>query len=180
MPVLLQYALEDGPITLYDIWNEPIQKTLDLIESWLGYCIVGFNCAFDWFHIVKIYTTFRLCPPDWIPRDHIDEIAILEKRGPRWTLRKAGGRIGSDVAQPQGTAPVPYGPQGYQNPQGANSLGICSGGGTGKNGWSWMASTSLKGQIPMHRGGRFLIANVMANLIQSSKTSYCDSVPPVA
>ena len=79
MPVLLQYALEDGPIELYDIWNEPVQKTLDLIESWLGYCTVGFNCAFDWFQIVKIYTTFRLCPPDWIPREHIDEIAILEK-----------------------------------------------------------------------------------------------------
>ena len=93
MPVLLQYALEDGPITLYDIWNEPIRKTLDLIESWLGYCIVGFNLSFDWFHIVNIYSTFRLCPPDWIPREHIDEIAIFEKEARDGLCVKPAGAL---------------------------------------------------------------------------------------
>ena len=81
MPVLLQYAIEDGPITLYDIWKNRIGKTLRLIESWLEYCIVGFNLSFDVFQLVKLYTIFRLCPLDWIPEQHINEIAAKEMYG---------------------------------------------------------------------------------------------------
>ena len=33
------------------------------------------------FHVCKIYTIFRLCDPDWIPEEHIDEIAMLEPQG---------------------------------------------------------------------------------------------------
>ena len=93
MPVLLQYALEDGPIVLYDIWTEPVANTLALIESWLDYCIVGFNLTFDWFQIAKIYTTFKLCPPDWIPREHIEEIAILEKEARDGPCVKPAGAL---------------------------------------------------------------------------------------
>ncbi len=78
MPVLLQYAVEDGPITLYDIWKHPIGETLDLIEWMLTYTIVGFNLAFDMLHVAKCYTTFRLCPRDWVPEQHIDEVALKE------------------------------------------------------------------------------------------------------
>ncbi len=81
MPVLLQFAVEDGPISLYDIWTEPVGKTLRLVESWLDYCIVGFNLAFDVFQLVKLYTIFRLCPIDWIPKEHINEIAAKEMAG---------------------------------------------------------------------------------------------------
>ena len=72
MPVLLQYAVEDGPITLYELWRRPIGETLDLIEWLMTHTIVGFNLSFDMFHLVKIYTVFRLCPRDWIPVEHID------------------------------------------------------------------------------------------------------------
>lgn len=78
MPVLLQYAIEDGPIELYDIWYKPVKETLQLIEWMLGYTIVGFNLVFDFFMLVKLYTVFRLCDPNWIPIEHIDEIALLE------------------------------------------------------------------------------------------------------
>ena len=81
MPVLLQYAIEEGPIHLYDIWTEPVGRTLRLIESWLEYCIVGFNLSFDVFQLAKLYTIFRLCPLDWIPVEHIEEIAELEMYG---------------------------------------------------------------------------------------------------
>jgi len=93
MPVLLQYALEDGPITLYDIWLEPVGKTLDLIESWLQYCIVGFNLSFDWFQIVKLYTIWRLLPREWIPRDHIEEIALREPEGRDGPCVKPAGAL---------------------------------------------------------------------------------------
>ena len=81
MPVLLQYALESGPISLYDIWLRPVGETLDLIEWMLTHCMVGFNLAFDVFHLAKLYTIWRLLPRDWIPVEHIDEIAMLEPQG---------------------------------------------------------------------------------------------------
>jgi hypothetical protein len=81
MMVLLQYAVEDGPITLYDVWRRPIHETLALIEWMCQHTVVGFNLAFDWYHICKVYTIFRLCDPNWIPEEHIDEIAMLEPQG---------------------------------------------------------------------------------------------------
>ena len=80
-PILLQYAVEDGPIVLYDVWKHSVQETLDLIEWMLTHTMVFFNATFDMFMLVKTYTTFRLCPRDWIPEDHIDEIAMKEKEG---------------------------------------------------------------------------------------------------
>jgi len=77
----LQYALEDGPIVLHEVWRRPVRETLTLIEWMCQHTVVGFNLAFDWFHICKIYTIFRLCDPDWIPEEHIDEIALLEPQG---------------------------------------------------------------------------------------------------
>lgn len=79
--VLLQYAEEDGPIVLHEVWRRPISETLSLIEWICQHTVVGFNLAFDWFHIVKCYTTFRLAKPDWIPCEHIEEIALLEPKG---------------------------------------------------------------------------------------------------
>jgi len=81
MPVLFQYAVDDGPIHLYDIWKRPVHETLRLIEWFCKHTIVFFNGTFDWFHVVKLYTILRLCDPDWIPEEHIDEIALLEPRG---------------------------------------------------------------------------------------------------
>ena len=81
MMVLLQYAVEDGPITLYEVWRRPIRETLALIEWICQHTVVGFNLAFDWFHVCKTYTILRLCDPDWIPEEHIDEIALLEPQG---------------------------------------------------------------------------------------------------
>jgi hypothetical protein len=81
LAVLLQYAVEDGEITLYEIWQHPVHETLDLIEHICTYTVVGFNMAFDWFHLAKIYTIWKLCDPNWIPKDHIEEIAQLEPKG---------------------------------------------------------------------------------------------------
>ena len=67
-------------------------KRLGPIEWLCEHTVVGFNLAFDWFHIVKTYTIFRLADPDWIPCEHIEEIALLEPRGTGWAVRKAGER----------------------------------------------------------------------------------------
>lgn len=81
MMVLLQYAVEDGPITLYDVWKNPVGETLDLLEWVATHTVVGFNLAFDWFHVAKVYTIWRLLPRDWIPEEHIEEIALIEPKG---------------------------------------------------------------------------------------------------
>jgi hypothetical protein len=81
MPVLIQYAIDDGPIQLYSPWKEPVAKTLELIEQFMTYENIGFNLGFDHFMLCKLYTTFLLCNRDWIPADHINEIGVLEKQG---------------------------------------------------------------------------------------------------
>jgi hypothetical protein len=81
MMVLLQYAVDEGDIVLYDVWKHPVGETLELIEWICTHTVVGFNLVFDWFHIAKIYTIFSLCPRDWIPEEHIEQIALLEPLG---------------------------------------------------------------------------------------------------
>jgi hypothetical protein len=78
MMVLLQWALDEGPVNLHEVWRRPIRETLRLIEWLTEHTVVGFNLAFDWFHIAKVYTIFRLADQDWIPREHITELALLE------------------------------------------------------------------------------------------------------
>ncbi len=81
MMVLLQWAEDDGPIHLYDVWKEPVWKTLELLKKLASGTVVGFNLVFDWFHCNKIFTIWSLLPPDWIPEEHIEEIAMLEPKG---------------------------------------------------------------------------------------------------
>lgn len=84
MAVLLQYAVDDGPIHLYNFWTNPIKQTLELIEWMMNHedGLVGFNLAFDHFHLCKIYTTFRLYDDhDICPIDDIEILARLEKVG---------------------------------------------------------------------------------------------------
>jgi len=81
MPVLLQYAIDEGPIHLYDIWKKPIGETLQLMEGWWQHCIVGFNLSFDVFQLAKLYTIFRLLPEEWMPEEHIESIAQHEMDG---------------------------------------------------------------------------------------------------
>jgi len=82
MMVLLQYAYEDGEIVLHEVWKEPIHKTLDLIESFTDKSVVMFNAAFDWFHLCKIYTTFRLLDYKELPVNiPVHQVAVAEKSG---------------------------------------------------------------------------------------------------
>jgi len=79
--VLLQWAEDDGPIHLYEVWKRPIHETLALIEFIVNNEICGFNLVFDWFQLAKTYTIFSLFPKDWIPEEHIEEIAARESEG---------------------------------------------------------------------------------------------------
>lgn len=58
--VLLQYAQDDGPIQIHHVWNEPIKKTLSLLEWLCSDDLCAFNIGFDWFHVVKLYNVLRV------------------------------------------------------------------------------------------------------------------------
>lgn len=77
--VLLQWAIDDGEIHLHEVWKEPVSATKKLIKYICEHEVVGFNLVFDWFHLCKLYTLWDLLPDDWIPEEHINEIALKEK-----------------------------------------------------------------------------------------------------
>jgi len=82
MATLIQYAVDDGPITLYSLWRETVLDTLKLIEWMMDQEVCGFNLAFDHFHLCKIYTIWTLIDdPYSYPEDIIDEIATKEPLG---------------------------------------------------------------------------------------------------
>jgi len=58
--VLLQYAEDDGEIILHEIFHEPIEKTIELIEYICTQDVCGFNLVFDWFHLTKIYNILKV------------------------------------------------------------------------------------------------------------------------
>src|SRR4051812_31812857 len=79
--VLLQYAKDDGEIQLYSPWTNPVYQTLEIIEEIISDEVCLFNASFDSFQICKLYTMFSMIlDKDWIPEDHIDEIAIIEEK----------------------------------------------------------------------------------------------------
>lgn len=72
--VLLQYAEDDGPINLHCPWTEPVFETLQLIEKIASQPVLGFNLAFDWFHIYKMWTMWKLLAEidaNAIPEDYL-------------------------------------------------------------------------------------------------------------
>jgi hypothetical protein len=93
MPVLLQYAYDDGPIHLYEIWKNPVWKTLELIEKIMTCCLVGFNLSFDHFHICKLYTIWKLLPPNLIPETDIELVAEKEPLGRDGSCVKPAGAL---------------------------------------------------------------------------------------
>jgi len=81
MPVLIQYAFDDGPIHLFEPWTRPARESLDLIEKVCDTCFVGFNNSFDWLQLCKLYSIFRLLPADMVPAEDIPLVAQTEPLG---------------------------------------------------------------------------------------------------
>jgi len=78
----MQYAYDDDPIQLHSVWTNPAIDTLKLIEEFMGHNTIGFNLAFDHFHLCKLYTILSLLSDCHAhPEDCIDEIAELEPIG---------------------------------------------------------------------------------------------------
>jgi hypothetical protein len=80
LATLIQWAFEDGDVHLHNLWDVPVVDTLKLIEDFCDHTCVFFNASFDWFHLCKIHTMWRLLPGDAIPRElPMDVLTQAEK-----------------------------------------------------------------------------------------------------
>ncbi len=87
LAILIQYAEGEGDIHLHNVWQEPISDTLELLRQLANSEICGFNLAFDWFHIHKLYAIFSNIPDQSIvPRECIDYIAVMEEKSRRYPI----------------------------------------------------------------------------------------------
>lgn len=68
-PVLIQYAVDDGPVELHQVFAEPAGKTLRLLEQFVehegGVC--AYNVSFDWYQLQRLHNVLSLLPPDEPP-----------------------------------------------------------------------------------------------------------------
>jgi len=78
--VLIQYADEDGPIVLHEVWKRPARETLTWIERAMDDEVCGFNLTFDQFHLSKTYNVLRLAS-DCSRPPNPDEYLANERRG---------------------------------------------------------------------------------------------------
>jgi len=77
--VLMQWAIDDGPVHMLNPWTTTIDTTIDCIQTIVDSDSVWFNVAFDWFHLCQMYTTLTLLrglQGNSIPI--IDDYAIME------------------------------------------------------------------------------------------------------
>ncbi len=77
--VLLQYAINDGPVILHDFFQKPVADSMAVIERICQHQVIGFNLAFDWFHLQKIYNMFELIQNKSLAPS-IQEMADVEMR----------------------------------------------------------------------------------------------------
>ncbi len=75
---ILQFAKDDDPVTIHEFWHEPVNKSMRIIENICQETVVGFNLAFDWFHLQKLYNMFERIGDKSQPPT-ISEMASIEK-----------------------------------------------------------------------------------------------------
>jgi hypothetical protein len=80
---LIQWAYEDGDIHLHNLWDVPVQDTIDLIERFAQSTCVFFNATYDWFHLCKIHTMWSLLPKKEIPRNIPMDVLVRAEKDAR-------------------------------------------------------------------------------------------------
>lgn len=76
--VIIQYAIDDGPIIIHNVWKENVLDTMKLIEELMDGCFIGFNIAFELFHLNQTYNTLSLL--DGYDYPDIQKYAIAEEK----------------------------------------------------------------------------------------------------
>jgi hypothetical protein len=68
--VLIQWSVGREPPRLHNIWDHPVQSTLDLIQEIVTNDdgVVGFNLTHDWYHLSKTYNVLSCLPKGSPPK----------------------------------------------------------------------------------------------------------------
>lgn len=88
--VILQYAFDDGPIVIHEFWRTPIRESLKLLDEIAKCNVIGFNLAFDWFQLQKMYNMLLIgledlggdYHPEWADMDTWAQREYLAITGP--------------------------------------------------------------------------------------------------
>lgn len=81
LPVLIQYAKDEGPVQIHDVWSEEVGKTLDLIEEMMEEGVCGYHLGFDHFQLCKIYTTLMQLSRAKKPENMVHDVYLAEEDG---------------------------------------------------------------------------------------------------
>lgn len=65
--VLIQYQEDEPKPVLHEVWQEPVKKTLQLIERICDSDVCAFNLSYDWFHITRLYNVLKSLPDKFNP-----------------------------------------------------------------------------------------------------------------
>lgn len=80
--VIIQYQFFGEEPKVHNVWNERVGDTLDLMHRMIAANIVGFNLAFDWYQLQKMYNMLVMFQaeygPDAQPIAYVSEIAHME------------------------------------------------------------------------------------------------------
>ncbi len=86
--VLLQWALgEDGEVNLFEPWEHTVNECIEVFEMIANNPggVIAFNLAFDWFHIVQMWTTLKLMQEagmgDSLISNYVEAYAEFEPKG---------------------------------------------------------------------------------------------------
>ena len=60
--ILIQWAKDDGDVSIHNIWQSRVQDTLDFIERMMDEGVVGFNLTHDSFHLNRTYGVLSMLP----------------------------------------------------------------------------------------------------------------------
>ena len=93
----------------------------------LEHAMVFFNGSFDMFQLAKVYTTFRLANQDWIPQEHINEIALLEPAGRDGPCIKPASALDLMLFARKGPFQSLMARDDVAHPAGADRSGLCPG-----------------------------------------------------
>jgi len=83
LATLIQWAYQDEDVHLHNLWDVPVQETLDLIERFMGSTCVFFNLTYDHFHLCKIYTMWSLLPRNAIPHEIPMDVLVQAEKDAR-------------------------------------------------------------------------------------------------
>jgi hypothetical protein len=79
--ILFQYAVDDGPVHIHNVFTKPVKETIKLIEWFCEHEVAAYNLVFDWFHVVQTYNVLIELEDKFLP-PYPDDYYEAECRNP--------------------------------------------------------------------------------------------------